>query len=74
MYPRNFAVTLLLRTLFGFAVLASTNLNAQSQDWLTSTTFAPTLVKEPIGTLTLSAAIDLALTSNPELSAATNEL
>lgn len=74
MYPRNFAVTLLLRTLFGFTVLASTNLNAQSQDRLTSTTFAPTLVKEPIGTLTLSAAIDLALTFNPELSAATNEL
>lgn len=74
MYPRNFAVTLLLRTLFGFTVLASTNLNAQSQDRLTSTTFVPTLVTEPVGTLTLSAAIDLALTSNPELSAATNEL
>ena len=74
MYPRNFAVTLLLRTLFGFSVLASTNLNAQSQDRLTSTTFVPTLVTEPVGTLTLSAAIDLALTSNPELSAATNEL
>lgn len=74
MYPRNFAVTLLLRTLFGFTVLASTHLNAQSQDRLTSTTFAPTLVTEPVGTLTLSAAIDLALTSNPELSAATNEL
>jgi cobalt-zinc-cadmium efflux system outer membrane protein len=74
MYPRNFAVTLLLRTLFGFTVLTSTNLNAQSQDRLTSTTFAPTLVTDPVGTLTLSAAIDLALTSNPELSAATNEL
>lgn len=74
MYPRNFAVTLLLRTLFGFTVLTSTNLNAQSQDLLTSTTFAPALVTDPVGTLTLSAAIDLALTSNPELSAATNEL
>ncbi len=74
MYPRNFAVTLLLRTLFGFTMLASTNLSAQSQDRLTSTTFAPALAKEPVGTLTLSAAIDLALTSNPELSAATNEL
>lgn len=74
MYPRNFAATLLLRTLFGFTVLASTNLNAQSQDLLTSSTFAPTLAKEPVGTLTLSAAIDLALTFNPELSAAANEL
>lgn len=74
MYPRNFAATLLLRTLFGFTVLASTNLNAQSQDQLTSSTFAPTLAKEPVGTLTLSAAIDLALTFNPELSAAANEL
>lgn len=74
MYPRNFATALLLRTLFGFTVLASTHLNAQSQDRLTSTTFASTLAKEQVGTLTLSAAIDLALTSNPELSAAANEL
>ncbi len=74
MYPRNFATALLLRTLFGFTLLASTHLNAQSQDRLTSTTFAPTLAKEPVGSLTLSAAIDLALTSNPELSAAANEL
>lgn len=74
MYPKNFAVTLLLRTLFGFTMLASTNLSAQSQDRLTSTTFAPALVKEPVGPLTLSAAIDLALTFNPELSAAANEL
>ena len=74
MYPRNFATALLLRTLFGFTLLASTHLNAQSQDRLTSTTFAPTLAKEPVGSLTLSAAIGLALTSNPELSAAANEL
>jgi cobalt-zinc-cadmium efflux system outer membrane protein len=74
MYPRNFAVTLLLRTLFGFSVLASTNLSAQMQDALSVATFAPALAKEPSGSLTLSAAIDLALTFNPELSAATNEL
>ncbi len=74
MYPRNFAVTLLLRTLFGFSVLASTNLSAQMQDALSVATFAPALAKEPSGSLTLSAAIDLALTFNPELSAAANEL
>lgn len=74
MYPRNFAVTLLLRTLFGFTVLASTNLNAQTQDRLGPTAFAPAVVKEPNGVLTLSSAIDLALRSNPALSAATNEL
>jgi cobalt-zinc-cadmium efflux system outer membrane protein len=74
MYPRNLAVTLLLRTLFGFSVLASTNLSAQMQDALPATTFAPALTKEPTGSLTLSAAIDLALTFNPELSAAANEL
>lgn len=74
MYPRNLAATLLLRTLFGFTVLASTNLSAQMQNALSATTFVPALAKESTGSLTLSAAIDLALTSNPELSAAANEL
>ncbi|KXB31735.1 cobalt-zinc-cadmium resistance protein [Dechloromonas denitrificans] len=74
MYPRNLAATLLLRTLFGLTVFASTNLSAQMQDALPATTFAPALTKEPTGSLTLSVAIDLALTSNPELSAAANEL
>ena len=74
MYPRNLAATLLFRTLFGFTVFASTNLSAQTQDALSATMFAPVLTKEPTGSLTLSAAIDLALTSNPELSAAANEL
>ncbi len=48
--------------------------SAQMQDALSVATFAPALAKEPSGSLTLSAAIDLALTFNPELSAATNEL
>lgn len=74
MYPKNLAATLLLRTLFGFTVFASTNLSAQTHDTLPTTTFAPALAKESTGSLTLSAAIDLALTSNPELSAAANEL
>lgn len=74
MYPRNLAATLLLRTLFGFSVFASTNLSAQMRDALPTTTFAPALAKEATGSLTLSAAIDLALASNPELSAAANEL
>jgi cobalt-zinc-cadmium efflux system outer membrane protein len=74
MYPKNLAATLLLRTLFGFTVFASTNLSAQTHDTLPTTTFAPALAKEPTGSLTLSAAIDLALTTNPELSAAANEL
>ncbi len=74
MYPRNLAATLLLRTLFGFTVFASTNLSAQMQDALSATTFAPAFAKETTGSLTLSAAIDLALASNPELSAAANEL
>ncbi len=68
MYPRNLAATLLLRTLFGLTVFASTNLSAQMQDALPATTFAPALTKEPTGSLTLSVAIDLALTSNPEIS------
>lgn len=74
MYPKNLAATLLLRTMFGFTVFASTNLSAQTHDMLSATMFAPALAKEPTGSLTLSAAIDLALTSNPELSAAANEL
>ena len=47
MYPRNLAATLLLRTLFGLTVFASTNLSAQMQDALPATTFAPALTKEP---------------------------
>ncbi|NHC08279.1 TolC family protein [Azonexus fungiphilus] len=43
-------------------------------DTLSAATFAPALAKEPTGSLTLSTAIELALTSNPELSAANNEL
>lgn len=74
MFPRNLAATLLLRTLFGFSVFASTNLSAQMRNALPTTTFAPSLAKEATGSLTLSAAIDLALASNPELSAAANEL
>ncbi|MDR3086790.1 MAG: TolC family protein [Azoarcus sp.] len=55
-------------------VFANTTLPAQAQDALSATTFAPVPVKEPAGSLTLTAAIDLALASNPELSAAANEL
>ena len=43
-------------------------------DALSATTFSSVLGKEPAGSLTLSAAIDFALASNPELSAADNEL
>ena len=74
MYRKNLAAMLLLRTLFGFTVFASTNLSAQTHDTLPATTFEPALAKEPTGSLTLLVAIDHALTSNPELSAAANEL
>jgi cobalt-zinc-cadmium efflux system outer membrane protein len=64
----------LARTLFGFTVLVSTNLWAQTQNSPSLIEAVPVLAKEPTGTLTLAAAIDLALTANPELSAAANEL
>ena len=74
MYPRIPTTTLLARTLFGFTVLVSTNLWAQTQNSPSLIEAVPVLAKEPTGTLTLAAAIDLALTANPELSAAANEL
>ncbi len=74
MYRQQPIITLLARTFFGFTVLASTNLWAQMQNAPSPIEAVPALAKEPTGTLTLSTAIDLALTANPELSAATNEL
>lgn len=74
MYRQQPIIALLVRTLFGFTVIASTNLWAQTQNVPSLIEAVPALAKEPTGTLTLSAAIDLALAANPELSAATNEL
>lgn len=74
MYHQKPIAALLARTLFGLTVLASTNLWAQMQNAPSLVEAIPALAKEPTGTLTLSAAIDFALTANPELSAAANEL
>lgn len=74
MYRQKPIVALLARALFGFTVLASTNLWAQTQNAPSLIESVPAPAKEPTGTLTLSAAIDLALTANRELSAAANAL
>ncbi|MCE1239695.1 MAG: TolC family protein [Azonexaceae bacterium] len=74
MYPKKIVASLLLRSLFGVSLFACSNLSAQMPDALSATTFSSVLGKEPAGSLTLSAAIDFALASNPELSAADNEL
>lgn len=74
MYHQKPIAALLARTFFGLTVLASTNLWAQMQNAPSLVEAVPALAKDPTGTLTLSAAIDFALTANPELSAAANEL
>lgn len=74
MYHPKTIVDLLSRTLFGFAVLSSTNLWAQAQSVPALNEPVVALAKEPTGVLTLTAAVDLALAANPELSAAANEL
>lgn len=73
MYSKKLAARLLCRTLFGLAVFAGAPLEAQTVDSSPSVP-SPVLALEASPSLTLSAAIDLALTFNPELSAAANEL
>lgn len=73
MYSKKLAARLLCRTLLGLAVFAGAPLEAQTVDSSPSVP-SPVLALEASPSLTLSAAIDLALTFNPELSAAANEL
>ncbi len=73
MYSKNLAARVVRRTLFGLMVVASPYLAAQASDTLPETLSAKS-VKEASASLTLSAAIELALAFNPELSAAANEL
>jgi len=74
MYPRITITTLLVCGLFGIMVLTSTNLRAQTEKSPSLSTTAPAPLKEPTGTLSLAAAINLAQAFNPELSSAINEL
>lgn len=74
MYRKKSPHTLLAQALLGLTVLTSTSLWAQSQNSPSRIELALTRAKEPTGTLTLAAAIELALSANPELSAAANEL
>lgn len=73
MYSKKIAAGLVCRTLFGLTVFASAHLAAQTFDAL-PTAPSHALTREPGTSLTLPAAIDLALAFNPELSAAANEV
>lgn len=74
MYLKKSAARWLPRMLLGFAVSASSTVLAQTYDATSLTQSTLVSVKEPTGSLTLSEAIDLAMESSPELSAAANEL
>lgn len=73
MYSKKLAARLLCRTLFGLVVFAGAPLEAQTVDSSPSVP-SSVLALESSPSLTLLTAIDLALTFNPELSAAANEL